>query len=735
MDYAVSFYKNVYDMSGTKYYLEDVLHGIKNGKWKAEQEAYLEFAKKPGVTDDEVRKKKGLTPNITIAGVFKSCHNKDIIKATGLIGVDFDHVEDMEETRQILMNDPYVAWYFQSVSKTGYCAIIHIDPTKFQESYEGIEKYFLQNYGLITDPQCKNIARRRFLSYDPEVEINPQTTKVFKEYIQKPRGRPKREKPVSNLHSEKDIEYVLNQIESRQVDLTGDYESWYRIGFALINQYGNTPQAMDYFQRISQYHPEYTPEKTERKFRQLVQKNDGKVGIGTLYYLVKQAGLEPYTERTLQVARVAQVQKRAGVTKDSVVATLDQMDGIKPEESVNIVDAIYESDADIDTDQTLLDQIEMFIKRNYPIRYNTINLCEEFVNTGQQVTDRDVNTIYIQLKKAIGKEVTKSDVEAVINSNLIQSYNPIQDFFEKHKNRRPIGAIQALANTITPKLSEWTQTFCPDYVYYYLRKWMIGIVSSAHGHYSPLMLVLTGGQNTGKTEFFRRLLPDELQPYFDDSKQENAKDEEILLCKKLLILDDEFSGKNKQEIRRFKELSSKQKITQRRTYGKRHESFQRIAVFCGTCNDTQVLNDPTGNRRVIPIEVIKINHEAYNSIDKVDLLMEAYHAWKSGETHHFNSLDIETLNQATGEFEEHSMERELISKYFKHPEAGTPYEELTATEIKVRIELETRQHLSLRKVGQELKSLGFQCRSKRDGQYKWKQVYRVAQAMQSNPYV
>src|SRR5690606_20605896 len=124
----------------------------------------------------------------------------------------------------------------------------------------------------------------------------------------------KREKPVSNLHSEKDIEYVLNQIESRKIDLTGDYESWYRIGFALINQYGNTPQAMDYFQRISQYHPEYTPEKTERKFKQLVQKNDGKVGIGTLYYLVKQAGLDPYTERTLQVARVAQVQKRAGVT-------------------------------------------------------------------------------------------------------------------------------------------------------------------------------------------------------------------------------------------------------------------------------------------------------------------------------------------------------------------------------------------------------------------------------------
>lgn len=722
----VSYYKTaIYkkgsgDEKATDLYLEDVLDGIKTGKWKKEQDRW----KAAG----GLREQKAFLPNFMPSGTFKTPTNEGVLTTTGLIGIDFDHVDSLEATYQILLNDPYVRHFFKSVSGGGYCALVNIEPKRFSEAYLGLEKYFLDTYGLITDSQCKNIARRRFLSYDPDAEIQALSEKVFKDYIVKPKGRPAKQKPLSNIHTDGDIEHVINQIESRSINLTSGYDEWYKIGFAILSKYGDTPQGLDYFQRISQFHEEYDAGKTAQKYRQLAQSASGKVGIGTLYYHAKQAGIEPYTERTKYIASVASIQKRAGVTSDSVVASLEKMENIPAKESKEIVEAVFETDAELDEEQGVVEKIELYLRRNHPMRFNTVEIQTEFLD-GKPVTDRHINGIYISLKKALGKEVNKGDIDAIIESPLVPEYNPILDFFEQNKHRQPVGNIEKLASSITPSLNEFVKREFPQYVQYFLKRWLVGIVASAHGEYSPLMLVLTGGQNTGKTEFFRRLFPNELRRYFDDSKQANAKDEEILLCKKLLILDDEFSGKNKQEIRRFKELSSKQTVTQRLTYGRRHQSFERIAVFCGTCNDTNVLNDPTGNRRIIPVEVVRINHDLYNNIDKTDLLIEAYHAWKAGYSHHLNQEEVKYLNESTHEFEEHELERELILQFFSpitKGASGFP-ERLTATQIKVHIERDTNQRTSLRKIGQYLKSLEFQCKQERingqSGQYYT--VYRV----------
>ena len=40
-------------------------------------------------------------------------------------------------------------------------------------------------------------------------------------------------------------------------------------------------------------------------------------------------------------------------------------------------------------------------------------------------------------------------------------------------------------------------------------------------------------QENGKTEFFRRLLPAKLKPFYSESKLDRDKDDEILMCQKL----------------------------------------------------------------------------------------------------------------------------------------------------------------------------------------------------------
>ncbi len=102
------------------------------------------------------------------------------------------------------------------------------------------------------------------------------------------------------------------------------------------------------------------------------------------------------------------------------------------------------------------------------------------------------------------------------------------------------------------------------------------------------MLVLCGPrQGTGKTEFFRRILPPELIRYYAESKLDAGKDDEILMTQKLLIMDDEMGGKNKKEDKRLKELISKQTFSLREPYGRHNVELNRISVLCGTTNDEE----------------------------------------------------------------------------------------------------------------------------------------------------
>jgi len=109
----------------------------------------------------------------------------------------------------------------------------------------------------------------------------------------------------------------------------------------------------------------------------------------------------------------------------------------------------------------------------------------------------------------------------------------------------------------------------------------------------------------------------------------------------------------------------------------------------------------------LPIDVLSIDHELYNSIDKNELFMEIYRAFESGEEWKLNKEELSQLNNVGKDFEQTPYERELILKFFKKNEGGDGYPEyLTATEIKDVIELNTRQKImSMKKFGSELRNV------------------------------
>ena len=71
-------------------------------------------------------------------------------------------------------------------------------------------------------------------------------------------------------------------------------------------------------------------------------------------------------------------------------------------------------------------------------------------------------------------------------------------------------------------------------------------------------------------------------------------------------------------------------ITQRRPYERESKTFKRRAILCGTTNEVDILKDVTGNRRILPISVERIEYDRMLSINKTDLIIEAYNLLQSG---------------------------------------------------------------------------------------------------------
>jgi len=245
--------------------------------------------------------------------------------------------------------------------------------------------------------------------------------------------------------------------------------------------------------------------------------------------------------------------------------------------------------------KSIVTSLKRFIAKKYSLRLNLISRNIELLRV--PIDDKILNSIFIDCKTTFNK-ATKDLVTSIIFSEFTQPYNPFAEFLD-HYNQKPpkikTGHIEALLDTIV--------TDTPN-AKIFIKKWLVSLIASINYKHSPLLLVLCGGQNTGKTEWFRRLLPEALKKYYAESKLDLGKDDEILMTKKLIIMDDEMGGKSKIEQRRLKEMTSKQSFSIRAPYGRVAEELQRLALLCGTSNDEELLNDPTGNRRILPVRVL-----------------------------------------------------------------------------------------------------------------------------------
>ena len=233
---------------------------------------------------------------VKVSGQFKTRDDNSLIEHSGLILLDFDHLENLSSVKTQLCQDEYVMFVFISTSGDGLKVGIKIPKDKHRDSYTALEKYFKHNFNLETDKSCKNVGRACFTSYDEKLYLNERSREFHPDYfeevdtdtgevIQKPRTY-----EIKTFIPEDEMAYLdglIKQIEDRGYDITSDYNDYLLTAFSCASL-GELGRPL--FHRLSKFHPDYEQKDSDSKFNNALQSTKF-TSPGWLYKRCKELGL------------------------------------------------------------------------------------------------------------------------------------------------------------------------------------------------------------------------------------------------------------------------------------------------------------------------------------------------------------------------------------------------------------------------------------------------------------
>lgn len=175
----INFLDSVKGSQLKKVELQEVLQQIQNGYWKKQIDEFryqLQYG-----NNNEAEKIKINLPGIIISATFKERRRKDYVESyTGLLHLDYDKLENVEEVKTNLINIPYTYTAFISPSGNGVKVLVKCnnDISNHEEAFNGLRDYYDKIVGVESDRAVKDITRVCFMSYDPNLYLN-QDSEVF----------------------------------------------------------------------------------------------------------------------------------------------------------------------------------------------------------------------------------------------------------------------------------------------------------------------------------------------------------------------------------------------------------------------------------------------------------------------------------------------------------------------------------------------------------------------------
>lgn len=326
------------------------------------------------------------------------------------------------------------------------------------------------------------------------------------------------------------------------------------------------------------------------------------------------------------------------------------------------------------------EKLMRYLKTHYDFRYNVISEVNEFRPKGESMSTfkvlgkRELNAICMEVQSA-GIACWDRDLARYVHSTLVEAYHPFTLYVQELPAWDGKERLADLASRVSTK----------DYWVKYFHRWMLAVMAQWMGKNTTFAnsvapLLISEEQGWLKSTFCKSLMPEPLKAYYTDQVDlsTNGKFEGKLAMMGLINLD-EFDRLTSRGMAKLKNLMQLSSLNMRKAFQKNYSQLPRIASFIGTSNRKDLLDDPTGSRRFLCVEV---EHRIdCSDIDLTQVYAQLKAELEAGERYWFTSGEEQEIQRHNEAFYQVHPEEELFRNHFRAASEGEACEMLSLSEI------------------------------------------------------
>lgn len=368
--------------------------------------------------------------------------------------------------------------------------------------------------------------------------------------------------------------------------------------------------------------------------------------------------------------------------------------------------------------------------KNYVVRYNEIKKSLEILIPDSKFSrdNRDNAAIAHVLSECEKASLSTVHVHTyLINVSDSNPFNPVRTWIDSYEwDGQP--RIQKFLDTVRSKDRMKDRL---------ILKWLIQCVAAAFssdGIAGQGVLTFVGPQNIGKTTWFQRLAPPELEAVLTGHTLDTRNKDSVFIALSYWIVElgEVDATFRKSDLAALKSFITQREDVMRRPYAPKESKFGRRTVFGASVNDENYLQDPTGNRRFWTVEVESF--DLSQTIDMQQVWAEVLVHMRSGENWNLDPIELAELNEHNNRFNALDPIEERLIETFVWDSDKKDWTRMTATQALMASGIDFPTKLQLSAASRSIRKLNGDQRFRSNGVV-WFPVPSAKKAAEfSSPY-